>query len=102
MSQFDWRNKKTRFLFQERFEEDDDDNRRVINYNASFGQQGMAMDNTMATSRLTLDFETSVLRMMMSRRFPSQTRFRAAARLVISQVGEIDEYYPRSIDAFLD
>ena len=38
------------------------------------------------THRLTMDFETAALRMMMSRYFRGRTRFRMAVRFVISQV----------------
>ncbi len=70
--------------FVERF--DDDDDGRVNNNNSSFGQQRIPVDDLIATSRLPLDFETSVLKIMMSRYFSSRTRFKMAARFVISQV----------------
>lgn len=38
------------------------------------------------THRLTMDFETAAMRMMMSRYFRGRTRFRMAVRFVISQV----------------
>lgn len=79
---------KNRVFFLERFDDDDDNNnRRVINYNASVGQHVMPMDEMIRSSPARLDFETTVLRLMMSRRFHNQTRFRMAARYVISQVG---------------
>lgn len=72
----------------------------MINYNASVEQHVMPMDEMIRSSPARLDFETSVLRMMMSRRFQNLTRFRMAARYVISQVGsnaEIIEEGHRSV-----
>ncbi len=73
--------------FVEQFDNDDDDNnRRVINYNASIGQQSIPLDDVIATSYIPLDFETTVLKLMMSRLFRNRTRFKMSVRFVISQV----------------
>jgi hypothetical protein len=72
------------FDFLERF--DDDDDGRGFNNNSSVGQQHIPIDDLIAISHIPIDFETSVLKIMMSRYFRSRTRFKMAARFVISQV----------------
>ncbi len=72
------------FDLLERF--DDDDDGRVVNNTSSVGQQRIAIDDLIATSRPPIDFETSVLKIMMSRYFSNRTRFKMAARFVISHV----------------
>ena len=45
------------------------------------------IDNLIAMSRVSMDFRTMIFRLMMTRHFRRQTRFRMAVRFVISQVG---------------
>jgi hypothetical protein len=46
----------------------------------------MPIDNVVTMSRSSMGFDTAVLKIMMSRRFRGRTRFKMAARFVISQV----------------
>jgi hypothetical protein len=73
--------------FIERFDDDDDNSGRVFNNNnPSVEQYNVPIDDIIAISRLPIDFETSVLKTMMSRYFRNRTRFKMAVRFVISQV----------------
>jgi hypothetical protein len=72
--------------FIERFDDDDDNNARVFNNNSSVEQYQGPIDDVITISRLPIDFETSVLKIMMSRYFRNRTRFKMAVRFVISQV----------------
>jgi hypothetical protein len=47
----------------------------------------MPMDDLVSLSRISMDFETATLKIMMSRYFRGRTRFKMAVRFVISQVG---------------
>jgi hypothetical protein len=60
--------------FLERFEEEKDNSTRI------------SMDNLASMSKIPIDFETAVLKIMMSRYFRGPTRFKMAVRFVISQV----------------
>lgn len=71
------------FIILERFEEDDDS---AFNHNVSAVQNRLPIDDMIARTRIPIDFETCVLRIMMSRYFRNQTRFQMATRYVISQV----------------
>jgi len=46
----------------------------------------MPIDDLVSLSRVSLDFETAVLKLMMSRYFQGRTRFKMAVRFYISQV----------------
>ena len=52
-------------------------------------QTSIPIDERIAMSRIPVDFETSVLKMMMTRYFPGRTRFQMAVRYVIGQVSSI-------------
>jgi hypothetical protein len=44
------------------------------------------IDDLISMSRISIDFETAALKIMMSRYFRGRTRFKMAVRFVISQV----------------
>jgi hypothetical protein len=46
----------------------------------------MPIDDLIARSRIPIDFETAVLKVMMSRYFKNRIRFKMAVRFVISHV----------------
>lgn len=73
------------FLSLERFD-DDDDGRIIHNTNYQPEQTRLPIDELIARSRIPIDFETAVLKVMMSRYFRNRTRFRMAVRFVISHV----------------
>jgi len=60
--------------FVERFEEEIDNSSRI------------PIDNLIAMSRISIDFQTAALKIMMTRYFRGHTRFKMAVRFVISQV----------------
>ncbi len=63
-------------FFSERFEDEKENLSRR-----------MPMDDLVSLSRISMDFETATLKIMMSRYFRGRTRFKMAVRFVISQVG---------------
>ncbi|CAF1012499.1 unnamed protein product [Didymodactylos carnosus] len=64
-----------------RFDNDD------INFDDNIQQQHkIPIDDLIAMSRFAIDFETAVLKIMMTRHFRSKTRFRMAARFVITEM----------------
>ncbi|CAF2075625.1 unnamed protein product [Rotaria magnacalcarata] len=68
------------------YERFNDDDGRAFNNNPTMEQNNpMPIDEMIARSCLPLDFETTVLRIMMSRYYRSQTRFKMAVRFVISE-----------------
>jgi len=62
------------FCFVERFEEEIDNSSRI------------PIDYLIAMSRISIDFQTAALKIMMTRYFRGHTRFKMAVRFVISQV----------------
>lgn len=54
-------------------------------------QHQIPIDERISMSRIPMDFESCVLKLMMKRRFNGRTRFRMAARYVISQVSETEQ-----------
>jgi hypothetical protein len=49
-------------------------------------QTRIPIDERIAMYRMPIDFETSALKVMMSRHFRARSRFQMAARFIISQV----------------
>ena len=74
---------------QERFDDDDDEyNNSAFNKDSALAaRNAMPIDEMIAVTRVKLDFETSVIKLMMSKRFRGRTRFRMATRFVMIQVG---------------
>ena len=72
---------------QERFDDDDDNNSAFNKDSALAAHNAMPIDEMIAVTRVKLDFETSVFKLMMSKRFRGRTRFRMATRFVMIQVG---------------
>ncbi|CAF3436497.1 unnamed protein product [Rotaria sp. Silwood1] len=79
-------NTKKTYGMNNTYERFDDDDGSAFNNNTSIGQNRIPIDDIIARSRLPLDFETTVLKLMMSRYFRTRTRFKMAARFVISQM----------------
>ena len=63
-------------FFLERFEEEEEKDNSI----------SIPIDNLIARSQISMDFETAALKIMMSRYFQGRTRFKMAVRFVISQV----------------
>lgn len=72
--------------FQERFDDDEDNSSAFNKDSALAAHNAMPIDEMIAVTRVKLDFETSVVKLMMSRRFRGRTRFRMATRFLLIQV----------------
>ena len=72
---------------QERFDDDEDNNSAFNKDSALAAHNAMPIDEMIAVTHVKLDFETSVVKLMMSKRFRGRTRFRMATRFVMIQVG---------------
>jgi hypothetical protein len=62
----------------------------VENFEEDENSSRIPIDDLISMSRISIDFETSVLKLMMSRYFQGKTRFKMAVRFVISQVSRIE------------